>query len=122
DARRSRIGAGSAGERVWAERGVLSQKYEEAIAKEEACFQTDGRCEVNDLRPLVAREAREPAASRQAMAQHTRERVYHHRARLARQAVARAQQHTGNDSAQDLSQPSLHIPVSCDRSSICSVM
>ena len=38
---RSRIGAGSADERFWTECRVLSQKYEHAIPKEEACLQTD---------------------------------------------------------------------------------
>jgi hypothetical protein len=39
--RRWRIGAGSADERFRTECGVLSQKYEHAIPKEETCFQTD---------------------------------------------------------------------------------
>jgi hypothetical protein len=38
---RSRIGAGSADKRFWTECRVLSQKYEHAIPKEEACLQTD---------------------------------------------------------------------------------
>ena len=50
---------------IWAERGVVSQEYEKSAVQEELRFQTDGRCEVKDLRILALREKRESAMRRE---------------------------------------------------------
>lgn len=47
-----------------AERGVISQEYEKSIAHEEACFQTDCRCERKELQTLVVRKGLAPPRRR----------------------------------------------------------